>query len=822
VKQVRVEESGLPGAPLITCIELTNHDARSDLSGFVTAHAVAVSARASLAAQRSDNDARSLVADVPFPGAMDANAWEAWISHRQGKGRGSDSQSISFDLASVSYVLPNKRKLLQDLSFVVPAGMSVAIMGASGSGKTTLLSVLSGRCGDGRFAGKMLLNDTPVSASQMTELRPLIGYVPQDDVMHTSLTVRENIKYQGELRDSSFLAGRFKTRDSAQSSSSDDGGEMDDRVASVISGLGLSAVQNHQIRDGLSGGQRKRVSIGMELVSKPRVLLLDEPSSGLDSSTAHRILELVLRHSNAEVCTSFASIHQPRWSTLSLFGMLVLMAPGGHLCFAGPVSAVKAYFMEVLHVDFPEDENPADIMLDICTFDSARKMALDGVWKNPPQCLRAVLIPTPVAVQEEEHRAAWQQDEFGRMLAALWNDFKAVHERAMAAPKRTGARASEVDMCLVPGQQRPDAFHRVPDSSPGNRLAVEAAAKAEAIHWAQQVWMHISRALLLMSRNLGTLAMNVFMLMFSLRLLSWVFVGDSAGVEMTYCFLRSLFMFLVIVLAQSVAAQHVFGGEERSVAWREASVCSLPQTLFSFIGQDLASLVEISFSALCFTLLYWPISGTLVSCGALFEIMFATLYAVWGLSHIWAVAFTSHIAMLTAVVIAFLSFLCSGMKPDLLTMANLADGYGSLLLLASPVRWGMSRWIYAQVTGVGSTFLVPSVKEAIAGHWNDRNYNLDHLEGMTCADSRSLGNVLTRWRDNRGWSCHSGQLFLLGFLFRFVAAVCFIMMSSARSSGGDLPFGLSSTLKSRVLHNCIVILVISMTVLNIRILGETY
>merc|ERR1719491_2529246 len=105
-----------------------------------------------------------------------------------------------------------------------------------------------------------------------------------------------------------------------------------------------------------------------------------------------------------EACSTFSTIHQPRWSTLALFDRLILLAQGGHLCYAGPTAAAKAYFTAVPRMDFPEKRNPADVIIDSTTFESARALLLQGAWKNPAQCLRAVLIPTPEMEEQSFER----------------------------------------------------------------------------------------------------------------------------------------------------------------------------------------------------------------------------------------------------------------------------------------------------------------------------------------------------------------------------------------------------------------------------------
>jgi len=720
---------------------------------------------------------------------------------------GTDDQQlvgVSFELDKVCYQLETGRKLLQDLSFSVPAGRVVAVMGASGSGKTTLLSVLSGRCGNGRFVGEMRLNGASVKPYEMAKLRPLIGYVPQDDVMHTALSVRENIHFQASFRlqqdSSAERMGEESLPSSASSSSKGPRSvkqEHNERIDDVICGLGLAHVQDRLVRDGLSGGQRKRVSIGMEVVSQPRVLFLDEPSSGLDSSTAHRILEMVLSGAAAEHCTTFATIHQPRWATLSLFDMLVLLSPGGHLCYAGPVSALKAYFMAVLNLDFPSNENPADIIVDACTFESARQMAVEGVWRNPPQCLRAVLIPTP-SEEDEESTELWQREEFGRMLSALWNSFVAVRTQVDGDDEAASESTASASGCEV-----------------DDRLNAAAAARVQLIHWAQQVSMQLSRALLVMSRAIvPTIAINISLLVLAVCSVAWAF----PVVGTVHIFLKGLLVWLLLCLAQSVASQRVFGGEERQMAWREASVCSLSQIVSSFIGKDVASLVEMGLAALCFTLVYWPLVQQYASGGDIFAIGFAFLYAVWGVNHIWAIAFPPQTAMIFCVVTSFLAFMFCGIKPDASFLFNSLGTYGSLLLLVSPVRWAFSQWAFRHATGAGANyFREPAVQSVAMGHFGDLGFSLQKLQ---CP--RYDVGILERWKQQDGWACHSGQLFLLGFLFRFLAVTVLMMMSSAAASGGELSLGMSSTLKSRLARDGLVIFVVFLTPLQLLLLGLTY
>jgi len=175
---------------------------------------------------------------------------------------------IQFDGLNVT--LSNGAVILDDISGTFRSGRITAIMGPSGSGKTTLLSAVMGKV---EYSGQV--------SPTISDIRTLIGFVPQEDVMHRELTVKENLMFSAAIRLPANLSrqSRFQI------------------VSSAIEMLGLSGVQNSIVGDenrrGVSGGQRKRVNIGMELVSCPSVLFLDEPTSGLDSTMSLEVCHVL-------------------------------------------------------------------------------------------------------------------------------------------------------------------------------------------------------------------------------------------------------------------------------------------------------------------------------------------------------------------------------------------------------------------------------------------------------------------------------------------------------------------------------------------------
>ncbi|KTF77138.1 hypothetical protein cypCar_00030977 [Cyprinus carpio] len=198
----------------------------------------------------------------------------------------------------------------------------------------------------------------------MTHLESLVFL--QDDVVMGTLTVRENLRFSAALR----LPKSIRQR------------EKDEKVERLIQELGLSKVADSrvgtQLIRGVSGGERKRTSIGMELIIDPPVLFLDEPTTGLDASTANSVLMLLKRMANSGR-TIILSIHQPRYSIYRLFDSLTLLV-GGRLVYHGPAQDALDYFSQIGYTCEPHN-NPADFFLDVINGDSTA-VALNKLYSN--------------------------------------------------------------------------------------------------------------------------------------------------------------------------------------------------------------------------------------------------------------------------------------------------------------------------------------------------------------------------------------------------------------------------------------------------------
>ncbi|MEU2860133.1 FHA domain-containing protein [Streptomyces mirabilis] len=233
-----------------------------------------------------------------------------------------DTGEVSLDVQELTVVVDRGRKILLDqVSFPVGEKCLLAVVGPSGAGKSTLLNALTGQRPADRGA---VLYDGRDLYRDYAELRQRIGLVPQDDILHAQLTVRRALAYAAELR---------FPQDTAKA-------ERQARVDEVIRELGLEQRAGLPIHS-LSGGQRKRVSVALELLTKPSLLFLDEPTSGLDPGMDRSVMHM-LRGLADDGRTVIVVTHSVL--SLDVCDRLLVLAPGGKVAYFGPPEDALAYF----------------------------------------------------------------------------------------------------------------------------------------------------------------------------------------------------------------------------------------------------------------------------------------------------------------------------------------------------------------------------------------------------------------------------------------------------------------------------------------------
>ncbi|KAJ5754156.1 ABC transporter [Penicillium nucicola] len=276
---------------------------------------------------------------------------------------------------------------------VIPAGCFLGVMGPSGS--ATLVNILTGRVKP--TTGSILIDG---HATQAAELRDVLALVPQDDIILPDMTVRENILHSSRLR----IGGSWKDS------------EIQEFIDHLISRLGLDHVCDRLVGEvgekGISGGERKRVNIALELAAAPSIIVCDEPTSGLDAKSAFSLINLLKSLKEYSV-TVICVLHQPRPEIFASLDNLLLLDYGRQIYF-GAAAAAQQCFEDAGH-HFPTSVNPADAIIDIISSHDkinkiqASKSVSESAQHNSPSSLQSIKL----------RRAPWYRQVLLTLLRGL-------------------------------------------------------------------------------------------------------------------------------------------------------------------------------------------------------------------------------------------------------------------------------------------------------------------------------------------------------------------------------------------------------------------
>jgi ABC-type multidrug transport system ATPase subunit/ABC-type multidrug transport system permease subunit len=265
---------------------------------------------------------------------------------------------LTIEWKNLTYIVPigkgkkmTHKTILDDLSGQVPSSRLLAVMGPTGSGKTSLINALAGRLQiGGTLEGEILVNGQPRGRA----FRSISAYVMQDDILFSNLTVKETFTFAANMRLPADVSHETKSA----------------LVTQIITELGLSKAENTRIGNeffrGVSGGERKRTNIGIELLSGASLIFLDEPTSGLDAFQAQNVMESLWTLAGGGR-TVLSTIHQPRSSIYKMFDLLLLLSEGRVMYF-GPAKDAVSWFSSA-GFPCPAEFNPADFFLDVVSMD---------------------------------------------------------------------------------------------------------------------------------------------------------------------------------------------------------------------------------------------------------------------------------------------------------------------------------------------------------------------------------------------------------------------------------------------------------------------
>ncbi|XP_059664188.1 ABC transporter G family member 9-like [Cornus florida] len=328
-----------------------------------------------------------------------------------------------------------EKTILKGVTGMVLPGEVLAMLGPSGSGKTTLLTALGGRLG-GQISGSITYNGKPFS----NQMKRNTGFVTQDDVLYPHLTVTETLVFTALLRLPNTLTKQEKVT----------------HAESVITQLGLTRCKNSIVGSpylrGVSGGERKRVSIGQEMLINPSLLFLDEPTSGLDSTTAHRIVSILWELANGGR-TVVMTIHQPSSSLFYMFHKVLLLSEGCPLYFGKGEEAMD-YFARIGYAP-SVPMNPSDFLLDLA----------NGVVSNDSHEDPAVIKQTLVSafrtnlagrlkaelheIDGDDHEGLEDKQYFTQWTTTWWQQFSVLLRRGVKERRHESFSGIKIGQVLV-------------------------------------------------------------------------------------------------------------------------------------------------------------------------------------------------------------------------------------------------------------------------------------------------------------------------------------------------------------------------------------
>jgi len=237
----------------------------------------------------------------------------------------------SLEVSEVTHRFSNNEIGLEGISFAVTRGELVCVMGASGSGKSTLLKVLAGQLQP--TSGQVVLNGQSLYP-QLDQLKRYISYIPQEDAFDEHLTIGENLQFAAAIR-SPHLSRRDRMR------------RLEGKLIELGLGERRDAVVGSAVKKTLSGGERKRLNIGLDMIGMSDVYLFDEPTSGLSSKDSEHVIEIIRSMAHNKII--IVTIHQPSSKLFQMFHKAILLDKGGRLVFFGTPSDMLRYFAEAEH-----------------------------------------------------------------------------------------------------------------------------------------------------------------------------------------------------------------------------------------------------------------------------------------------------------------------------------------------------------------------------------------------------------------------------------------------------------------------------------------
>ncbi|KAM2198559.1 hypothetical protein ACFX1Q_001821 [Malus domestica] len=583
---------------------------------------------------------------------------------------------ISFKDLTLTLKAKNKH-LLRCVTGKIRPGRITAVMGPSGAGKTTFLSALAGKAIGCRRTGLILINGKNTS---IHSYKKIVGFVPQDDIVHGNLTVEENLWFSAKCRLSVDLPKPDKVL----------------VVERVIESLGLQTVRGSLVgtveKRGISGGQRKRVNVGLEMVMEPSLLILDEPTSGLDSASSQLLLR-ALRREALEGVNICMVVHQPSYALFKMFDDLVLLAKGGLTVYHGPTKKVEEYFAG-LGINVPDRVNPPDHFIDILEGIVATEISsgvshdelpirwmLHNGYSVPPEMRQSATGLTISSMDENSnHETNSSGDDMMEKSFAgeVWQDVKSTVDLHRDRVRLNFLKSKDLSNRRIPGLflQYRYFLGRV-----GKQRLREA--RMQAVDYL---------ILLLAGACLGSLAN----------------VSDQTFGAGGYTY-----TIIAVSLLCKIAALRSFS-LDRLHYWRESA--SGMSSLAYFLAKDTIDHFNTMIKPVVYLSMFYFFTNPRSSFADNYVVLVCLVYCVTGIAYALAIFFEQGAAQLSSVLLPVVLTLIATRPQDSALMKNLAK-------LCYP-RWALEAFVTANAERYAGVWLITRCGSLLKAGYNLHNWNL--------------------------------------------------------------------------------------------------
>ena len=516
------------------------------------------------------------------------------------------SEPLNVSFTQLNLFLGNGDPVLQNVAGSVKAFNVTALMGPSGAGKTSLLNLLRGQAHYAKVQGNIYING--VSVESLNDYSNRMAFVPQDDIMNDELTVEENILFAAVLFNKRGITHRSKILPFVH--------YIEDLLC--IEFIRNSIVGSAELK-GISGGQKKRVSVAMEMTKEAALFFLDEPTSGLDSATSMSLLNSLQKVSKKGV-NIVATLHQSRQEIFDLLDCLILLAPGGKISYFGPDKGMAQHFSNMRYTS-PPAANVTDFVMDVL----AGFVRKDGEVKVQP-----------VKEIVKEITEVWEKNY--------------QYQEPIASGKRPTQSSYEQSRSFIT-----------------NWLAIYQTS----IHREFKIYERTFSTVIRTSISLAVLGFLIALLFGSVAL-KLTSKGQPATPSIGGQISSAQLAFGLIIMTSGLK----LFGHDHLVRLREESAGVMLIPLY--LGKLGASVFELVFYTYAFISGYYP----LVQSNALFSGYFSTFIllqlAIMGLANLISIAFTSSIKALVAsgVLVVFWAF--GGITPS---YPDILERTGPLVIL---------------------------------------------------------------------------------------------------------------------------------------------